>query len=432
MYQHQSQESSQNNPFERDSHISERGKSIVQLNPSKLIDISNITKFNQEKLIISLDHCIRCNTCKYSYQIFTPSCPSGDKFLWESYFASGRIRIARALLQNQLQFSNDLIEPIFTCTTCGACQDSCQAVHKDQIVNIIEALRELIVKDFGAPEKHKKLETLIKLEFNPYGEKHSDNSELKNKYQLPDKAEIVYFVGCTSNYRQKQIRDATISVFKKLGINFTLIDEHCCGSPLIRTGQLDLVSELMQYNIKQIESTGAKIVVTSCAGCYKTFKRDFNKFGNYYKFKVKHTSEFLLENFTNNNFKNISKNIQNKIRITYHDPCHLGHHLKFYEPPRALIKSIQNLELREMRRNRENAWCCGAGGGVKIGYPQFALETAIKRIEEALNTQSSILVSTCPFCKTNLNDAYKALSTSKSDSNKIEIIDLIELIDKFL
>ncbi|MHA1395246.1 MAG: (Fe-S)-binding protein [Promethearchaeota archaeon] len=270
----------------REEHISDKGKKVVPLNPSKIIDISNLTEYNQKALITALDHCIKCNTCKYSYQIFTPSCPSGEKFLWESYWASGRIRIARALLQNQLEFSDELYEPVFACTTCGSCQDSCNAAHQDQIVDIIEALRELVVKKLGAPEKHKKLENLTKSEFNPYGAKNSDNSELKRKYQLPDKADVVYFIGCTSNYRQKQIRDATISVFKKLGINFTLIDEHCCGSPLIRTGQLDLVPSLMHHNINEIKKTGAKIVVTSCSGCYKTFKRDFAKFGHNYDFQI--------------------------------------------------------------------------------------------------------------------------------------------------
>jgi heterodisulfide reductase subunit D len=247
----------------RAEHISEQAKQIVNISESKIIDISDLCSYNQEALILALDHCIKCNTCKYAFREFTPSCPSGDEFLWESYWASGRIRITRALLTGELKFDDSIIQPIFACITCGSCQDQCQAVHHGQIVDIFEAVRELAVKRIGPTEKHKKLDVLVRTNFNPYGEKHSTNQDLKAKYNLPDKADVVYFIGCTSNYRQQELRDATLSVFKKLGITFTLIDEYCCGSPLIRTGQLNQIDSLMKHNIEKINvrfSTNFKVL----------------------------------------------------------------------------------------------------------------------------------------------------------------------------
>jgi heterodisulfide reductase subunit D len=109
--------------------------------------------------------------------------------------------------------------------------------------------------------------------------------------------------------------------------------------------------------------------------------------------------------------------------VTYHDPCHLGRHMNLYEAPREVYKAIPGLKLVEMKRNRENAWCCGAGGGVKIGYPEWSVEISKERLEEAEKTDASIISSVCPFCKTNLSDA-----NTKFDMN-FEVIDLIEILD---
>ena len=110
--------------------------------------------------------------------------------------------------------------------------------------------------------------------------------------------------------------------------------------------------------------------------------------------------------------------------VTYHDPCHLGRHMGMYEVPREVLTRIPGIKLVEMHRNRENAWCCGAGGGVKIGYPEWSLEISKERLEEAKLTSAKIVSSICPFCKTNLTDANEKYNMG------FEIIDLIELIDQ--
>ncbi|GAG85678.1 unnamed protein product, partial [marine sediment metagenome] len=201
----------------------------------------------------------------------------------------------------------------------------------------------------------------------------------------------------------------------------TLIDEHCCTSPLIRTGQIDIVSDFMNYNINQINNTGASKVITSCAGCYRTLKKDYEKLGADLGFEVYHTGELIKTLLDEGKIK-ITSNYE-KI-VTYHDPCHLGRHMDMYEIPREIIQSIPGIKFIEMKRNRNNAWCCGAGGGVKIGYPDWALEISKERLEEAKETGATVLTSMCPFCKTNLADANKEFNMG------FEIIDLIELIDQ--
>ena len=257
--------------------------------------------------------------------------------------------------------------------------------------------------------------------FNPYGEPNSNNEDLKKQYKLSDEAEWVYFIGCTSNYRQKNLRDATLRFLKKAGIDFTLIDEHCCTSPLIRTGQIDTIKDFMNYNLQKINETGALKVITSCAGCFRTLRQDFEKHGVAHNLEVYHTSE-LIKNLLDEQKIQFKSDFQNK--ITYHDPCHLGRHMGVYDIPRDVYKQIPGAEIVEMERNRENAWCCGAGGGVKIGYPDWALEISKERLEEAKDTGAKIISSTCPFCRTNLNDANEKFKMG------FQILDLIEIIDK--
>jgi heterodisulfide reductase subunit D len=377
--------------------------------------------FGKEFLEMAFDRCIKCSTCKYSYKEFEPSCPSGEKFLFESYWASGRIRTIRGLINGDLEWSEDLKDPIFACTTCGACIDSCNAPHADYIVDMIEALRELAVKHIGSAENQEFLISRCEESCNPYGEPNSDNIELKKKFNLPDKAEWVYYIGCTSNYRQQNLRDSTIRFLKKAGINFTLIDEHCCTSPMIRTGQIGIVNDYMNYNIAQIKNTGASKVITSCAGCYKTIKRDFKRFGGEYDFEVYHTVELVKQLLDEG--KITFKSEYNKT-VTYHDPCHLGRHMGIYEIPREIYKQIPGLKLVEMKRNRNFAWCCGAGGGVKIGYPDWAVEVSSERLKEAKETGATVVSSTCPFCRTNLSDA------NKNYNFEFEVLDLMEIIDQ--
>ncbi len=368
--------------------------------------------------------CFRCGYCKFTEDFSDFNCPSYKKFRFETYSTGGRLWLIYGILSGEIKLNEGAVNAIYACSTCGNCTENCRFDRfKDFLVDFIEAGRALAVENGFCPEKQKVL--LERTEnpnmFNPYGEQNSDNAQLKEKYNLPDEAEWVYFIGCTSNYRQKDLRDATIRFLKKANINFTLIDEHCCCSPLLRTGQTKPVKDFMNYNIDQINRTGAKKVITSCAGCYRTIKKDWLKLDAVYGFEVYHTVELIKKLLDEDN---ISINSEFQKTVTYHDPCHLGRHMGMYEIPREVYKKIPGIKLVEMRRNRENAWCCGAGGGVKIGYPEWSVDVSKERLEEAKETGASVLSSICPFCRTNLSDANEKYNLG------FEVIDLLEILDR--
>ena len=370
-----------------------------------------------------IHRCFRCGYCKFTDDFSEFNCPSYKKFRFETYSTGGRLWLVYGILSGELKWNEGAVNAIYACSTCGNCTENCRFdKFKDFLVDFIEAGRTLAVENGFCPEKHKVLleRTEDSRFYNPYAEPNSDNTELKKKYDLPDEAEWVYFIGCTSNYRQKELRDSTIRFLKKANINFTLIDEHCCCSPLLRTGQTKVVKDFMNYNINLINRTGAKKVITSCAGCYRTIKKDWIKLGADLGFEVYHTVE-LIKKLLDEERISIKSEFQKT--VTYHDPCHLGRHMGMYEIPREVYKTIPGINLVEMRRNRENAWCCGAGGGVKIGYPEWSVEVSKERLEEAKESGASVISSICPFCRTNLSDANEKFKMN------LEVIDLLEILD---
>lgn len=366
-----------------------------------------------------LHRCIKCSTCKYIFRDYSPSCPSGEMFNFESFYASGRIKIVQALEQGDLEWTEDLLFPIFACPLCGNCEIQCQAPHQEIIVDLMEELRRRIVEKIGPLPSHSRFRNSVEKNHNPYGEPHQDRLTAE-QLGLPEQADLVYFIGCTSTYREQQIRDATLSLLGKAGVEFTVIDEYCCGSPLLRTGQMDLTKSLAKHNVEAFNKAESTRILTSCAGCYRTLSKDYPKLG-FKPPEIIHFTELLSELLHNDRLK-LRSGIDTRT-VTYHDPCHLGRHCGEYDSPRDVIESLP-VDFVEMEASRENAWCCGAGGGVKAGFNDFAIWSAEQRIQHAKDVEADILTSSCPFCERNLSDARK--------DGDPEILDLVQLIERVL
>jgi heterodisulfide reductase subunit D len=248
---------------------------------------------------------------------------------------------------------------------------------------------------------------------------------------------IVYFAGCMATFREKEIAKTTIELLKKLNVEFSMLgsEEWCCGSVMLRSGNLDVAKQMIEHNVKAIKDLGTDTVVTSCAGCYRTIKQDYPKYLGELGFKVLHTPEFVLEFIESGKLKfkpytdgNYGSDSSKTTRITYHDPCHLGRHMNIFDPPRKVLQAIEGLELVEMARSRENARCCGSGGGVASAYRDLSEEMADVRISDAIAVSADILTSACPFCTYALKSAAKRANLL----DKLKVIDFSELLMKVI
>lgn len=222
---------------------------------------------------------------------------------------------------------------------------------------------------------------------------------------------MIYFQGCTARDKLKNISRNTQMILDIAGIDYKILqDEGCCGSILMRTGFQEDAHELMINTFKKLK--GERIVV-SCAGCYRTLKKDYPEvFGE--KLDVIHISQLISQLLQDLIKEGKIRTKKESLKVTYHDPCHLGRHCGEYEAPRQVIS--EKAELVEMGKTHEHAGCCGAGGGVKSAYPELSSEISHKRINEALKTGADLMVTCCPFCVLNL------------ESDKIKVMDLTEFM----
>jgi Fe-S oxidoreductase len=245
---------------------------------------------------------------------------------------------------------------------------------------------------------------------------------------------IAYFAGCMATFREREIAKTTIELLKKMNVDFTMLgsEEWCCGSVMLRSGNLDVAKQMIEHNVKAIKELGTDTVVTSCAGCYRTIKQDYPKYMGELGFEVLHTPEFVLQFIESGKikFKPYSDGglVTKDIKITYHDPCHLGRHMNIFDPPRQVLGSIEGLELVEMARSRENARCCGSGGGVASAYRNLSEDMADVRIADATAVEAEILTSACPFCTYALKSAVKRANIQ----DKLKVIDFSELLIKVI
>ncbi len=368
----------------------------------------------EEEILSAIHHCVKCKLCSiasfHPNAEWLPLCPSGQYYGYQAFYAPGKMEIFRAILEGEItEPSEGLLNAVYACTVCGACYEKCKQITSVELgaPELFEEMRRELASKGWILDVHKSIAENIKETKNAYGEKY----EYKVK-TTDQNADVIYYIGCTARYRVPEIADAMLEIFDKLGLKYQVMDEEwCCGSVLFRTGQVEATKELVAHNVEEIRNSGAKTVVFTCPGCLKTFEKDYPDMG----VELVHSTQFLTR-FENINLK------KEDLKAAYHDPCHLGRDLGIYEEPRAVLSEVA--DIKTMKREKEQAWCCGSGGGVKSAFDDFALWSATERLKEAKEAGAEALVSACPFCKRNLKEA--------AENEEIEVYDVVELVNMCL
>jgi len=396
--------------------------------------------------LLELDACTRCGEC-------ANWCPAYEQDKREPINPRGRAYDFRTILKRQYGLLRPegflgkllgkkpveeeeikrIVADLYECSTCKQCHYVCP-VNIDT-VELWEAIRRSFVDaGYGPLDSQKDLVTSVKSYDNPWRQPRSSRARwtrvAKKKKRIKDepkdlsksKAEVIYFVGCTGSYdvNVEEVAINTVNIFEFSGTDFGILGnkERCCGSVLLRMGDHESFETIAKENIKQFNELGIKALVTSCSGCFKTIKEDYAKIGGM-NFDVKHTAEYLVDLIKAGK---LELKHEVKMKVTYHDPCHLGRHSGVFDAPREVLKSIPGIELVEMERSREFSRCCGAGGGLKAGYPDIQNKISQKRVTDALATGATELVSACPFC-------YQGLQVGIQSMNApITMRDITELV----
>lgn len=238
--------------------------------------------------------------------------------------------------------------------------------------------------------------------------------------------EILFWVGSAGSYddRAKKITRAFVKILNKAQVDFAVLgtEESCTGDVAKRAGNEFLFQMQAMMNIEVLNGYEVKRIVTACPHSYNTLKNEYPSLGGNYQ--VQHHTEYIEELLQNGRLKLESSSKLNGKRVTFHDPCYLGRANEVFEVPRNLLKTL-GVDLKEMKRNRRTALCCGAGGAQMFKEPEKGdKDINVLRTEDALETQPEIIATGCPYCNTMMTDGVK----SKEKEDSIQVFDVAELI----
>lgn len=374
---------------------------------------------------------VKCWNCNFCYST-CPMFQAGKG--WWSYGPSGLFwgfyyGLELGILDKGGPEAKELINNIFSCTTCNACTNTCQEFSASipALEIIEEARRYLIERGLGPMTQEKKtLESLMNYG-NPYGlaqKKRLDWLEDASVKRLPEqRADVLYFVGDAASYETElqNVPRSIVKLFQFFGIDFGILtEEKSCGDVALRIGDQGLFEELAQQNIKAFKQSGAKTIVTTSPHCMNSFIKDY---GPSIKdnFEVKHYTEYFSDLFSQ---KQISFPKEFDHTVTFHDPCYLAKHNDITEPPRKLLIAIPKLTLKEMKLNRRYTYCCGGGGGRLFTDVDEEKRPEYARVEHALEVGADVIATACPWCNTMLRTA---ISDVKAD-DRLGVMDVAEIL----
>ncbi len=327
-------------------------------------------------------------------------------------------------------------EAAWACTTCGACMEVCPT-QNEQMLDIIDIRRNQVMIEGEFPSQLQSAFRGMERAQNPWGINHeqrlawADGLNVKTTDENPT-PDVLYWVGCAASYdpqAQKTAR-AFVELLTHAEVNFAVLGkrECCTGDSARRAGNEYLYRQLADKNVSTLNTVQPKLIVASCPHCMNSIGHEYKQIGGDYK--VLHHTEYL-ETLVANKKLNPAPS---EAAITYHDPCYLGRHNNVYDAPRNLLNILSNNTATELPRNRENSFCCGAGGAQfwKEEEPgdERISDNRFREAQQTLATAAGeagekILAVGCPFCKSMFSSTPAA---SHADSDGIAIKDVAELL----
>lgn len=403
-------------------------------------------------------NCIRCGLC-------LSVCPTYREYLNETASPRGRVALTRKSIEGELELSPNLIEQMYSCFACMACNDACPVgIHPADLALGMRQVQEQIRPSgwkqtlFGGlipkpgrmewatlplrlyerlglrrlvyalrlhkwlPAKLRDLEAMLpRLPQRPLRQVLPEETKATG----PSHYRVGFFLGCAQSLMFAEESAGTVRVLARNGCTvITPKETVCCGMPARGYGRTDLVLQQARHNILLFEQANVEVIVTDCATCGSTLKEygqllasdsawaeraaSFSK-------KVRDVSEFLISIPLEKPQGRI------EARVTYHDPCHLRRGQGVWKQPRELLRMIDGLEFVELP---EADWCCGSAGSQLITHYETSLKVLDRKMENIESTRAEYIASGCPGCQMQLNVGVRRGGLS------VQVVHPIELLDR--
>jgi heterodisulfide reductase subunit D len=361
--------------------------------------------------------CIQCGSCSVS-------CPAGHLM---DYAPRELWRLLRMGQRDRLVNSRTF----WLCTQCYACTVRCPRgiITSEAMLNL---RRWAVAEGLELPSVLPQLADSVQETHNILGEDNegrliwSENLEPVPE-QLRDvrrgRADILLFAGCVGAMYPMaySIPQSFVQIMEQAGITYTNLggEEWCCGYPLYGAGLEARVAELAHHNIERARNLQPKYLVSTCPSCYYTWTHIYPQYlEGPLGFEVLHASQLLARLIREGK---VQLNELDWL-VTYHDPCDLGRKSGVYDDPRFIINSVPGITFKEMRNHGENALCCGGGGDVAMWEADVTEDIAERRMDQAVATGATAIISACQQCKRTL------LQAARKSKTKIRVLDVAELV----
>jgi glycolate oxidase iron-sulfur subunit len=403
-------------------------------------------------------NCIRCGLC-------LATCPTYREYLKETPSPRGRVALARKGLEGELEISPNLIEQMYGCFACMACDETCPVgIHPSKMAlsmrHVQEQLRPVgwkqpLFKQLIARMRRMELATLplrlyqsigirklvylLRLNRILPGRLRDLEAMLPHLPQRPLRQvlppvasargqvryRVGFFLGCAQSLLFADQSAATVRVLTRNGCTvITPKDIQCCGMPALGYGRLDLVQDQAQHNIAVFERLQLDAIVTDCATCGSTLKEygsllktnpQWATRAQAFSSKVRDISEFLTEIPLEKPRGSLA------MRVTYHDPCHLRRGQHIWKQPRSILSLIDGLEFVELP---EADWCCGSAGSQLITHYDTSIKVLSRKMDNLAGTGAQVIASGCPGCQMQL------LTGIKRSGLQVRVVHPIALLDE--
>jgi Fe-S oxidoreductase/nitrate reductase gamma subunit len=394
------------------------------------------------KQLLSADGCTKCGRCQDECPAHAAEMPLSPREVVlktkdrlaagiEGVLAPSSVEIDKATGKRVVpDFVHGVLTPeeIWACTTCRACMQACPVLieHIDMIVDV----RRGYVAASKVPDTVKQALRKMGDTGNPWGLPQDDRIAWAEGLEVPfaaDKPDFEYllWVGCAGAYdpRNQKVTRALVSLLNRAGVNYATLglEEMCCGESARRLGEEGLFQlGLVEMAKETFKSYNVKKVITQCPHCFNTFRNEYPQFG--VNVEVVHHSVFLRDLIAG------GKLVPQKpldLSLAFHDSCYLGRHNDIYDAPREVIKAVPGVRILEMKKSREEGFCCGAGGGGMWMDASGGKRINYLRFDQARETGAKVFGLACPYCMTMFDDAIKF--NNLEDEMKVK--DVAELVN---
>lgn len=397
-------------------------------------------------VIQAIARCGRCGKCR-------SVCPVFQVLQDEPVVARGKVQLYKAILKGSLEQTERYRQIISHCLLCRQCEVYCP--NGVPIAKLVLKAREEAVNKLSLPfVKKNVLQQFLtdngKLNLAARGLAFYQQSKLRNLIRktgilpkgwlekelllppiaakplrsiLPEiisttgspRMKLGYFTGCMSNYIYTGTGKNVVAILNAAKCEVIIPKQLCCGMPALASGERNAFLNMAEKNVASFRNAGVDALIVDCATCGSAWKHDYPAAGLYLPFPVYDISEFLAS------IDMYPGHFQKPVRVTYHDPCHLARYQGITKQPRELLRSIEGIELVEMKGADT---CCGASGSFQLEHYTISRAIGVKKRAAIMETGADMVATGCPSCRMQIE---RTLKEAGSNIQVVHTVDLLSL-----